>query len=93
MKCGPVNTPIGSACIFGLLFRAGGDCARLVCAVSVDGKIRAIHATEIASIAFFWLYRVWWVITLGVECSRKRENLAGTELNAETAGLTSFHNY
>src|SRR5690242_15004429 len=45
MKCVPVRTPAGSACIFGLLLgrQAGTE----------DREIRAVHAAQIAAAALF----------------------------------------
>jgi hypothetical protein len=59
----------------------------------MDSEVRAIHAAKIAPVAFFWFYCVWWMVSLGIERGRKREYLAWTELNAKTAGFTSFDNY
>jgi hypothetical protein len=58
----------------------------------MDREVRAIHATEVASAAFFGGYCVWWMISLGVKGVGKGEHLAWTELNTKTTGFTSFDN-
>jgi hypothetical protein len=57
----------------------------------MDGEIRAIHPAKITSIAFFGVYCMWGMIPLGVKSGGKSQYLAGTELNAKTARLASFH--
>src|SRR6266536_12220 len=71
-KCEPVRTPAGSACIGSLRYNFGacgvsGGCGHLVFAISVDGKIRAVHAAQIATAAFFLIDYVGWMVPLGIE--------------------------
>ena len=58
--------------------------------VSEDREIRAVHATQIAAAALFRIHHVGRVIALGVECGRQCQDLGGTELYAESAGLTAL---
>jgi hypothetical protein len=58
----------------------------------MNREIRAVHAAEIASATFFGGYCMGWMIPLGIEGVGKSEHLAGTELNTETTGFTSFYN-
>src|SRR5271165_2244094 len=97
MKCEPVRTPAGSACILGLLF-ARGRCRDLGSLLLFDGvlesedrEIRAVHTAEIAAAAFFGVDHVGRVIALGVEGGREREDVGGTELHAEPTSLAALY--
>jgi hypothetical protein len=60
--------------------------------VSVDSKIRTIHAAEIATAALVRRDYVRWMIAFGIESGRKRKNLGGTEFHAEPACFATLDN-
>jgi hypothetical protein len=60
---------------------------------SVDGKVGAIHAAEVATATFIRGYDVGRMIALGVEGRGKGEDSRGTELNTEPAPFASFDSY
>src|SRR6266536_1055400 len=85
IKCVPVSTPRGSAFIFHLRFGRLG-------LIAVDGKVRTVHAAQIAAAALIWRHHMRRMIAFGIKCRGKREHLGGTELHAEPACLTSLDN-
>src|SRR5690242_4038880 len=89
MKCAPVRTPIGSACILALRCGRGP----LVGAIAVDREVRAVHAAKIAPIAFVRIDCFGRMIALGVERRRESQNLGRTKFNAKAASLTSLDDY
>src|ERR1039457_5626552 len=92
-------TPAASACILVLLglgsrWRGRGlgvFFGRRWLLVPEDGEVGAIHAAQIAAAAFLRMDHVRSVITLGVKSGGERQDVRGTELHAESAGLTSLH--
>jgi hypothetical protein len=67
MKCVPVSTPTGSAVALAGNFGLLNFLVRI--AVTIDGEIRTIHATEVATGTFVRVYHVGRVIALAVECA------------------------
>src|SRR5581483_9900805 len=65
IKCTPVRTPRGSACIASPRFGGGFGHVQ---AVAEDGKVRTVHAAQIATAALLRRDHVRCVIALGVEC-------------------------
>src|SRR5271157_2616985 len=92
-------TPAASACIVLLLRLASCGRRRRCCRffsrsrllVSEVGEIGTVHAAQIAATALLRMDHVRSVITLSVESRGERQNFCGTELHAETAGLTALH--
>src|SRR5947208_1770386 len=70
----PVNTPFGSACML----------------YSVDRKIGAVHAAQIATATFFRGGDVGRMVSLGVKGRRKREHLGGAKFDTEPTPFASF---
>src|SRR5664279_716130 len=91
-------TPAASACILVLLglgskWRGRGldvFFGRRRQLVSEDGEVGAVHAAQIATAALLRMDHVRSVITLGVKSGGERQDVRGTELHAESAGLTSL---
>src|ERR1019366_7873946 len=92
-------TPAGSACILVLLdFGSGrwGACGRNFFGrrrllVPENREVGAVHAAQIATAALLRVDHVRSVISLGVESRGERQNMRGTELYAESAGLTALN--
>src|ERR1019366_2787362 len=92
-------TPAGSACILVLLGLGSGwrgrgrdsFFGRRRLLVSEDREVRAIHAAQIATAALLRVDHVRCVIPLSIESRGERQNVRGTELHAESAGLTALH--
>src|SRR5208283_1921011 len=59
--------------------------------VAEDCEVRAIHAAQVAATALLRMGHVRGVITLSVKSMGERQYVSGTELHAETAGLTALH--
>src|SRR5689334_10951289 len=78
MKWVPVRTPRGSAFIAHRLRGRSRFHA-------IDGEVRAIHATEVASAALLGCNHVRGMVALGVEGRGERQHLRGTELDAKAA--------
>src|SRR5512132_4099636 len=92
MKCVPVNTPFGSACmarptLLGLLFRF----RRLRNSLPVNGEVRTVHSAQVAATALLGRNHVRRMVALGVKGRRQREHLGRTELHAESARLTALN--
>src|ERR1017187_1765081 len=91
-------TPAASACILVLLGLGSGWRGRGLGAffgrrrllVTEDREVGAIHAAQIATAALLRMDHVRSVITLGIKGGGERQDVRGTELHAESAGLTSL---
>jgi hypothetical protein len=56
-----------------------------------DREIGTVHSAKIATAAFFRSDDMRWVIALGIEGGRERQNLGWAELHAEAARLATLH--
>src|ERR1035438_5271610 len=92
-------TPAASACIlvlldFGSGWRGGCGCnflGRRRLLIPENREVGAIHAAQIATAALLRVDHVRSVISLGVKSRGERQNVRGTELYAESAGLTALN--
>ena len=66
---------------------------RLWSPVAVNGKIRTVHAAQVAAAALVRRYNMRWMIAFGIKRRRKREHFSRTEFHAESARFTSLDNY
>jgi hypothetical protein len=69
------------------------DCSRRLLrrqALSIDGKVGAIHAAQIATTTFLGRDDVRRMIAPGIKSRRECEHLGRTEFDAKAAGLAAF---
>src|SRR5581483_3338276 len=84
MKCVPVSTPRGSACMArAFLYRGGFG--------GINCEVRAVHAAQITAAALLRCHHVWRMVPLGVESGRQRQHPGRTELHAEAAGFAALN--
>src|ERR1022692_5031405 len=99
MYCPAFRLNTASACILVLLGLGSGWRSRCGCnflgrrrlLVSEDCEVGAVHAAQIATAALLRVDHVRSVISLGVKSRGERQNVRGTELYAESAGLTALY--